>query len=91
LEAIKDQMNARHVFFNDKEFRRKGLCTKENATHNNHYHIRIRPPARRDGVVSVYDLGSKVVKEAYAKMSKAANGLYEAVEDAYEAVTGWLD
>ena len=49
LEAIKARMDARFVFFNDPRCIAKRLSTHE-PNHGNHYHIRIKPPARVDGV-----------------------------------------
>lgn len=48
LEAIKAQMDPKHVFFNDPRCIKKHLCTRE-PNHGNHYHIRIKPPARIEG------------------------------------------
>ncbi len=49
VESIKNCMNTKCIFFNDKEFRRKGLSTRQ-ANHSEHYHIRIKPPGRIEGV-----------------------------------------
>ncbi len=49
VEAIKMMMNAEYIFFNDPRFISKGL-TRKQANHGNHYHIRIRPPARIEGI-----------------------------------------
>ena len=91
LEAIKEQMNTRFRFFNDPKFIGMRLCSKENATHDNHYHIRIKPPSRIEGVAINYSLGSKVVKEAYEKMSKVASGVFESIEDIYDGVKDFFD
>ncbi|MDH3530869.1 MAG: penicillin-insensitive murein endopeptidase [Acidobacteriota bacterium] len=48
-EAIKTTMNTRFVFFNDKEFKGKGLTTNQ-KNHSEHYHIRIRAEERVEGV-----------------------------------------
>lgn len=50
VRAIKEMMNTRFIFFNDPEFIKKKLTTHEN-NHSEHYHIRIKPPERIDGVV----------------------------------------
>jgi hypothetical protein len=49
LEAIKSQMSAKNVWFNDPRFIKKKLCTDE-PNHGNHYHVRIKPPERVDGI-----------------------------------------
>ncbi|NNE68480.1 MAG: hypothetical protein HKN33_18075 [Pyrinomonadaceae bacterium] len=46
--AIKTAMDTKFIFFNDKEFRNKGLTTHQ-KNHSEHYHIRIRPQARVEG------------------------------------------
>ncbi|MEZ5345610.1 MAG: penicillin-insensitive murein endopeptidase [Pyrinomonadaceae bacterium] len=46
VESIKSTMDTKFIFFNDPRF--KGLATKE-PNHGNHYHIRIKPPARIEG------------------------------------------
>lgn len=49
LEAIKAQMDTKFVFFNDPRCIKKRLCTQQ-PNHGNHYHIRIKPPMRIDGI-----------------------------------------
>lgn len=49
LKSIKKSMNAKYVFFNDPAFIRQGLC-RHTKGHNQHYHIRIKPPRRVEGV-----------------------------------------
>jgi hypothetical protein len=51
LESIRATMDPKNVFFNDKRFIGKGLSTHE-ANHSEHYHIRIKPPTRIEGVIS---------------------------------------
>jgi hypothetical protein len=48
-KAIRFWMNPKHVFFNDPRFISAGLTSHE-ANHSEHYHVRIRPPARIDGI-----------------------------------------
>ncbi|MGH8607748.1 MAG: hypothetical protein ACREX9_10090 [Gammaproteobacteria bacterium] len=48
LRAIKARMDAEYVWFNDPRCIKEKLC-KEYPNHGNHYHIRIRPPAREEG------------------------------------------
>lgn len=49
-EAIKKMMNTKYIFFNDPEFIKKRLTTRQD-NHSEHYHIRIKPPARLEGVI----------------------------------------
>lgn len=49
LRAIKAKMDAPVRLFNDPAMIKKGLCTHWN-NHQHHYHIRIKPPTRIDGV-----------------------------------------
>lgn len=49
LRAIKAMMETKYVFFNDPRLINKQLCSKQD-NHGNHYHIRIKPPTRIDGV-----------------------------------------
>lgn len=49
VQAIKQVMYTKYIFFNDPEFIKKGLSTKQ-KNHSEHYHIRIRPPIKIDGV-----------------------------------------
>lgn len=63
LEAIKATMKPRFCFFNDPDFIRKRLCSKENATHDNHYHVRIEPPARQEGIYSLASGAAKIIDE----------------------------
>jgi hypothetical protein len=48
VESIKNRMNTKCIFFNDKEFIKKRLSTRQ-ANHSEHYHIRIKPPVRIEG------------------------------------------
>jgi len=48
VESIKKCMDTKNVFFNDPEFIRKRLSTRQ-ANHSEHYHIRIKPPGRIEG------------------------------------------
>ncbi|MCB2077763.1 MAG: hypothetical protein KDE55_08705 [Novosphingobium sp.] len=92
LEAIKEQMNTRFCFFNDPKLLAKRLCQKENKTHDNHYHVRIRQQlAPVGGHVSTYSKSSKEVMEALEKMKKLGESLYEAVEDAYDRLVDIFD
>lgn len=50
LEAIKSMMDTKYIFFNDPRLISKGLCSRE-PNHGNHYHIRLKPPARVDGSI----------------------------------------
>jgi len=49
VEAIKLAMNTKYIFFNDPEFIKKRLSTRQ-KNHSEHYHIRIKPPARIEGM-----------------------------------------
>lgn len=49
LRSIKKTFNAKIVLFNDPEFIRMRLCSQW-PNHHQHYHIRIKPPTRIDGV-----------------------------------------
>ena len=49
VSAIRSMMEPKLVLFNDPRFISRGLSTHE-ANHGNHYHIRIKPPAREDGI-----------------------------------------
>lgn len=48
-EMIKKHMQSKYIFFNDPRFIKKRLTTHE-ANHSEHYHVRIKPPVRIDGV-----------------------------------------
>ncbi len=48
VESIKMMMDTKYIFFNDPRFIKKGLTTNQ-ANHSEHYHVRIKPPARIDG------------------------------------------
>jgi hypothetical protein len=61
LTAIKAAMKPKLVLFNDPEFIRKRLCTKH-VNHDQHYHIRISPPERKDGAYSAATLAGQIVK-----------------------------
>lgn len=64
LEAIKSAMNPRLVLFNDPAFIRLRLCQDDSGlkTHDQHFHIRIKPPARKEGIVSLASLAGQIVK-----------------------------
>lgn len=49
VRAIKEVMNTKYIFFNDPEFIKKRLSTKQ-KNHSEHYHIRIKPPERVEGI-----------------------------------------
>ncbi len=49
LASIQAMMDAKYVFFNDPRLIKKHLCTRQ-KNHGNHYHIRIKPPTRVDGL-----------------------------------------
>lgn len=49
-EAIRAVMDPKYVFFNDPRFIKAKLTTHE-ANHSEHFHVRIKPPARIEGVV----------------------------------------
>lgn len=49
-EAIKNAMDTKYIFFNDPEFIKKRLTTHQD-NHSEHYHLRIKPPARIEGVI----------------------------------------
>lgn len=49
VQAIRTHMNPSLVLFNDPRFIDAGLSTHE-ANHGNHYHIRIKPPERKEGI-----------------------------------------
>ena len=49
VRAIKEVMNTKYIFFNDPEFIKKRLSTRQ-KNHSEHYHIRIKPPGRIGGV-----------------------------------------
>jgi hypothetical protein len=61
LKAIKAPMNPQLVLFNDPEFIRKRLCTKH-ANHDQHFHIRIKPPVRKEGAYSAATLVGQLAK-----------------------------
>lgn len=70
LKAIKAAMNPQIVLFNDPEFIRKRLCTKH-PNHDQHFHIRIKPPVRKEGAYSVATLAGQLAKpfvEAFAPL-----------------------
>ena len=48
VESIKNCMNTKYIFFNDPEFIKKRLSTRQ-PNHSEHYHIRIKPPVRIEG------------------------------------------
>ena len=58
LQAIKVGMKPKLVLFNDPEFIRLRLSTKF-PNHDQHYHVRISPPDRKDGAYSLATLGAK--------------------------------
>jgi murein endopeptidase len=49
VKAIRSMMKPSLVLFNDPRFINKGLTTYA-ANHGNHYHIRIKPPERLEGI-----------------------------------------
>lgn len=49
-ETLKKYMEAKYIFFNDPRFISKHLTLHE-ANHSEHYHVRIKPPARVEGTV----------------------------------------
>ena len=49
-ETLKKHMDSKYIFFNDPRFIKKRLTSQE-ANHSEHYHVRIKPPVRIDGVV----------------------------------------
>ena len=52
LKAIKKFMEPQLVLFNDPEFRRKGLCSRDKkGSHDQHFHIRIKVPTRIEGQI----------------------------------------
>jgi murein endopeptidase len=51
LESIRSTMDPRYVFFNDQRFIDMKLCSRED-NHSEHYHVRIKPPARIDGIIA---------------------------------------
>lgn len=64
LEAIKAGMSPKLVLFNDPAFIRLRLCQddKELKTHDQHFHIRIKPPVRKEGVINLSSLAGQIVK-----------------------------
>lgn len=48
-EIIKERMETKYIFFNDPEFTKKRLTSYE-PNHSNHFHVRIKPPERIDGI-----------------------------------------
>lgn len=48
VESIKNRMDTKYIFFNDPEFIKKRLSTRQ-KNHSEHYHIRIKPPVRIEG------------------------------------------
>jgi hypothetical protein len=49
-EMLKKHMDSKYIFFNDPRFIKKHLTSQE-ANHSEHYHVRIKPPNRIDGIV----------------------------------------
>jgi hypothetical protein len=49
LKSIKEKMNTYITLFNDPDLMKLGLC-RFWKNHQHHYHIRLRPPARIDGI-----------------------------------------
>lgn len=49
-KAIKSWMDTKYIFFNDPRFIKMHLTTHE-ANHSEHFHVRIKPPARIEGVI----------------------------------------
>lgn len=50
-EALKKHMDSKHIFFNDPRFTNDLKLTSYEANHSEHYHVRIKPPARIDGTI----------------------------------------
>jgi len=75
LQAIKVGMKPRLVFFNDPEFIRLGLSTKF-PNHDQHYHVRISPPGRKDGAFSVATLAGKAVQATVQSIGEALAPLF---------------
>jgi hypothetical protein len=50
VRAIKKMMDTKFIFFNDPEFIKERLTSHED-NHSEHYHIRIKPPERIEGVI----------------------------------------
>lgn len=68
LAAINAAMNPQLVLFNDPEFIRLRLCTKH-VNHDQHFHIRIKPPARKEGVYSLATFAGHVVQPVIDTLS----------------------
>ncbi len=68
LNAIQSGMKPKLVLFNDPEFIRMRLCTKH-VNHDQHYHIRISPPERKDGAYSAATLAGQIVKPVVDALS----------------------
>ena len=49
-QIMKKLMDSKYIFFNDPRFTKERLTSHE-ANHSEHYHVRINPPARIDGIV----------------------------------------
>jgi hypothetical protein len=61
LKAIKAAMNPQLVLFNDPDFIRARLCTRH-ANHDQHFHIRIKPPVRKEGIINLGSLAGQIAK-----------------------------
>jgi hypothetical protein len=69
LKAINLAMNPHIVLFNDPEFIRARLCTKY-PNHDQHFHIRIKSPARKEGIINVAALAGQVIKPVADAVSR---------------------
>lgn len=49
-QMIKTYMQSKYIFFNDPRFTNDLRLTSFEPNHSEHYHVRIKPPARIDGV-----------------------------------------
>lgn len=49
-QMLKKHMDTKYIFFNDPRFTKDLRLTTHEANHSEHYHVRIKPPVRVDGV-----------------------------------------
>lgn len=49
-QMFKKHMDSMYIFFNDPRFTDKLRLTTNQPNHSEHYHVRIKPPARIDGI-----------------------------------------
>jgi len=75
LQAIKVGMKPRLALFNDPDFIRMRLCTKF-PNHDQHYHIRISPPERKDGAYSAATLAGKAAMSVVKPIVNALSPLF---------------